>query len=55
VDERYRVMVTDSIEIEMPERIITQYHKEPLILPKDAARFPSQVALEWHRGKVFCG
>jgi putative restriction endonuclease len=55
VDEQYRVIVTDSIEIEVPEKVVSRFHKESIILPRDTARYPSVVALDWHRKNVFSG
>ena len=53
VDERYRAMVSKMIEREEPERLVSRFRGKEIRLPESAERFPSQVALEWHRGEVF--
>ncbi len=53
VDTHNRTIVSGSLDIEMPKDIISQYHKEALILPEKASMFPSLTALEWHRENIF--
>ena len=49
VDERYRVMVSGSIENEVPDGVVTGLGGKDLMLPTKAEMHPHQVALEWHR------
>ena len=53
VDEHYRALVSKAIEKEEPERLVSRFGGKEIRLPDGAERFPSQVALEWHRGEVF--
>lgn len=53
VDQYYRTIVSRSIETEEPEKAITEFSKKEIILPHEPKRYPSQVALEWHRGNVW--
>ena len=53
VDEHYRALVSKAIEKEEPERLVSRFKGREIRLPESAERFPSQVALEWHRGEVF--
>lgn len=52
VDSHYRTIVSKTLEVEMPKDVISQYHKEPIILPERADIYPSHLALEWHRDNV---
>jgi len=53
VDQHYRALVSKAIEKEEPERLVSRFRGREILLPDTAERFPSQVALEWHRGEVF--
>ena len=55
IDERYRTMVSGEIEMEEPEGMVSAYSRNEIRLPERTERYPSQVALEWHRGEVFGG
>lgn len=49
VDDRYRITVSSSIDLEHPEGIITGLNGRDLALPRDAEKYPHPSALEWHR------
>ena len=53
VDEHYRALVSKAIEKEEPEGMVSRFTGKEIRLPESAEKFPSQVALEWHRGEVF--
>ena len=53
VDQHFRALVSKMIEREEPERLVSRFRGKEIRLPESAERFPSQVALEWHRGEVF--
>jgi len=53
VDQHYQTIVSPSIENEEPEKAITEFAKKEIILPYEAKRYPSPVALEWHRRNVW--
>ena len=53
IDERYRTMVSGEIEMEEPEGMVSAYSRNEIRLPERTERYPSQVALEWHRGEVY--
>ncbi len=53
VDPHYRVIVSKSIERERPENIISRLHKNEIIMPEESVKYPSPVALDWHREHVF--
>ena len=53
VDQHYRALVSKAIEKEEPERLVSRFAGREIRLPERVERFPSQVALEWHRGEVF--
>jgi len=53
VDSHYRALVSKAIEKEEPERLVSRFAGRGILLPESAERFPSQVALEWHRGEVY--
>ncbi len=53
VDTHYNTLVADSIEIEMPVNVLRQYHRAPIILPREAEKYPAPAALKWHRENVF--
>ena len=55
VDEHYRVEVSKSIELEAPKKAVSQFKGRDIILPEETERYPSPVALEWHREEVFQG
>ena len=46
-------LVSKAIEKEEPERLVSRFAGREIRLPDGMERFPSQVALEWHRGEVF--
>jgi len=52
VDPHYRVIVSKTIEKEIPDKIITNYNKNEIMLPREPAKYPSQIALDWHRENV---
>ena len=52
VDPHYRVIVSKTIEKEIPDRVITNYNKSEIMLPGEAEKYPSQIALDWHRENV---
>jgi putative restriction endonuclease len=52
VDPHYRVIVSKTIEKEIPDKIITNYSKNEIVLPGEAVKYPSQIALDWHRENV---
>ena len=53
VDKRYRVKISPSIEAEHPEGAISDINRKEILLPEDAKKYPSHIALEWHRKEVF--
>ena len=53
VDLHYRVIVSKSIERESPENIISRLHKSEIIMPEESVKYPSPVALDWHRENIF--
>jgi putative restriction endonuclease len=53
IDNHYRVLVTENIEVEYPNDIITRFHKEDVFLPDNRDLYPHPVAIEWHRRNVF--
>ncbi len=55
VDDNYRVMISNTIEEEQPRGAVTRFKKEDVSLPRDEGRWPSELALEWHRERVYLG
>jgi len=53
VDNRYRVRVSNSIEDEQPKGAVTDIDRKELLLPEDAEKYPSHIALEWHRNEIY--
>lgn len=53
IDNRYQVKVSTSIEAEHPEGAISDVSRKEILLPKDANKYPSHIALEWHRNEIF--
>jgi len=52
-DERYRVLISPTVEDEEPSGVLTGLRRRELILPEKAERYPHHVALEWHRKNIF--
>jgi len=53
VDNYYKVNVSRKIEYEWPEKLVTAFEKEKIILPKEKKYYPSTIALTWHKTKIF--
>jgi len=53
IDDHYRVLVSEKIEVEHPDDIVTRFHKEDVALPKNRDFYPHPVAIGWHRKYVF--
>jgi putative restriction endonuclease len=52
VAPHYRVIVSKTIEKEIPDKIVTNYSRNELILPNEPIKYPSQIAFDWHRENV---
>ena len=55
LDDSYRVMISPSIEEEMPRGAVTRFRKKEICLPREEEKRPSELAIEWHREKVYVG
>ncbi len=53
VDDHYRVLVSGAVEEETPESVLTKFNKNDMIMPNESSKYPSQVALDWHRERIF--
>lgn len=52
VDPHYRVIVSKTIEKEHPDKIVSIYHNNEIMLPNEPTKYPSQIALDWHRENI---
>jgi len=53
VDKHYRIRVSNNIEREYPNRVISGLNNSDLTLPEEMEKIPSQVTLQWHREQIF--
>ena len=51
----YRVKVSNSIDDEQPERVLSQYMRSKVLLPEQERYWPAQEALEWRVRERFVG
>ena len=55
MDDEYRVVISSSIEEEMPRGAVTKFRRKEVALPRDEEKRPSELAMEWHRERVYVG
>jgi len=53
IDTEYKILVSEKIDHEAPERIISIFRNKRIQLPSDIRYHPSPIALAWHNTKVF--
>jgi len=49
------VVISSSIEKEMPKGAVTRFRRKKVALPRDEEKRPSELGIEWHREKVYVG
>jgi putative restriction endonuclease len=53
IDEEYTVIVSEKIDYEWPEHIISRFQNKKMLLPEDEKQYPSPIALKWHQKNIF--
>lgn len=53
IDPYYKTIVSTSIENEYPEKVVTNYRGQNILLPDEPAKYPSHIALDWYRKNIF--